>query len=66
MLWMRQDTRLENGSKIVSRHFVNIRLGSKNCEQIQNIQEQLAVERWQSFDEVLIYAHCLIRVKSSS
>jgi hypothetical protein len=30
MLRMRQYARLENGRKVVSRHFVNIRLGSKH------------------------------------
>jgi hypothetical protein len=65
MLWMGQDTRLKNGCKIVSRHFVNVRLGSKDCQQIQNVQEQLAVEGWQSFDQMLIYPHGCIRIKSS-
>jgi hypothetical protein len=50
MLWMWQDSRLKNGSQIVSRHLVDISLGSKDCEQIQNIQEELAVEGREALD----------------
>jgi hypothetical protein len=41
----------------VSRHLVDISLGSENCEEIEDIQEELSIERRQALDQVLIYSH---------
>jgi hypothetical protein len=65
MLGMRQYARLEDGSQIVSRHLVDISLGSKDGKQIQNIQKELAVEGRKALDQVLVYAHHGIRVETA-
>ena len=54
MLGMREETGLEDGSKIGSGHFVQIGFGRKDGKEIENVQKQLTVERRQLGDEVLV------------
>ena len=51
-----QNSGLEDGSKVGRGHFVNIRFGSKDSEQVEDVEKQLAVERRQLLDTVLIDA----------
>jgi hypothetical protein len=48
VLWVRKQTRLEDGSQVRRGHLVQIRLARKNCQQIQNVQQQLTV-KWRKF-----------------
>lgn len=54
VLGMREETGLEDGSKIGSGHFVQIGFGRKDGKEIENVQKQLTVERRQLGDEVLV------------
>ena len=65
VLRMGQEPWLENGSKIRSRHLIDIGLGGEDGKQVQDVQEQLSVQRWQSLDLVLIYANGGIWVEAS-
>jgi len=62
---MGQEPWLENGSKVRSCHLIDISLGGEDGKQVQDVQEQLSVQRWQSFDLVLIYANGGIGVEAS-
>jgi hypothetical protein len=39
VLWVIQNSRLENGRQILRRHFIHVRLARKHSEQIQDIQQ---------------------------
>lgn len=39
VLWVRKQTRLEDGSQVRRSHLVQIGLARKDCQQIQNVQQ---------------------------
>jgi hypothetical protein len=59
VLGMRQETGLEDGSKIGSCHLVEVRLAGKDCKEIENVEEQLAIQGRQLGDEALVDADSL-------
>lgn len=60
---MRQKTGLEDGSKIGSCHFVEVRLAREDSKKIKNVQKQLAIQGRQFGDEALVDANSLDRVE---
>lgn len=66
MLRMREDPGLKDGGEIRGGHFIHIGLCRKHGEQVEDIQQELAVERRQGLDLVLIYAHCGVRIESTN
>ena len=39
MTWVRNDTRLEDSSKICRCHSVEVRFGREDCEKIKDVEE---------------------------
>ena len=54
MVWVREDAGLEDGGKVLRVHAVDVGLGGKDGEQVEDVEQQLTVERWQLCDEVLV------------
>jgi len=57
MLWMRQETWLENGCEVGCGHLVEIGLGGKDGEKVEDIEQELTVERWQLGNQALVGAN---------
>lgn len=51
---MRQHARLEDSSQILRVHAVNVGFGGEDCEQVQDIKHQLAIERRQLGNQLLV------------
>ena len=66
VLGMRQQSWLEDGSQIRRCHLIDISLCSENGKEIQNVEQQLPVQRGQSLDLVLVYAHGGVWVKAAN
>lgn len=63
MVGMRQHSRLEDRSQVLGRHPVLVRFGSKDGQQVENVEEELAVKRRQLCDEVLVLDNGLVLVE---
>jgi hypothetical protein len=48
VLWVRKQSRLEDGGQVRCSHLVQIRFAGKHRKQVQDIQQQLAV-KWREF-----------------
>jgi hypothetical protein len=63
MMRMGQHAGLEDGRQVLRVHPIVVRLGSKNREQIENVQKQLSIQRGQLCDEVLVSGDGIIHVE---
>jgi len=57
--WMRDYARLEDCRKIRRGHSIKVGFGSKDCQQVKNIEEELTVESWKIDNELLVGLHGL-------
>lgn len=51
---VRQHTRLENGCEVLRVHAVLISFGGKNCEEIEDVEQQLPIKRGKLSNEPLV------------
>jgi hypothetical protein len=51
---MREHAGLEDGRQVLRRHAVLVRLGRKHGQEVKDVQQQLAVQRRQLRDELLV------------
>lgn len=59
MLRMRDGARLEDGRQIGRRHPVQVGLGGKHRQKIEDVEEELSVERGEFADQLLVCRHRL-------
>jgi hypothetical protein len=61
VLWMAQNTRLEDGRQICRGHLVQIGFAREDGQQVQNVQQELAIEWRQLSHELLVHCNrCLL------
>jgi hypothetical protein len=63
VLWVGKETWLKDGSKICRGHLVQIRLGREDSQKVEDVQEQLSIERWELSDEALVSANSLVWIE---
>jgi len=63
VLWVREKTWLKDGGKILRGHLVQIRLGRKHGEQIEDVKQQLSVERRELGDQGLIGTNGVVGIE---
>jgi hypothetical protein len=63
MVGMGQHARLEDGRQILRCHTVLIRLGRKHGEEIEDVQQQLSVQRRQLRDQLLVSRNGSVHVE---
>jgi hypothetical protein len=60
---MREHAGLEDGRQVLRRHAVLVRLGRKHGQEVKDVQQQLAVQRRQLRDELLVSYNGGVHVK---
>lgn len=60
---MGEHARLENSGKVLRGHAILVRLGGKDGEQVENVEEKLAVQGRQLGDELLVLFNGALFVK---